>query len=94
MPNQHKLYDEEALVEHVISNLLGRYESGALTRRETEMLRLIGRGLSNAEISDALVIAERTTKTHVGRILAKLDLRDRTQAVVLAYEFGLVTPAV
>ena len=65
---------------------------GALTQRETEVLRLIAHGLSNTEISSALVIAEQTTKTHVGRILAKLDLRDRAQAVVFAYETGLVTP--
>jgi DNA-binding NarL/FixJ family response regulator len=65
---------------------------GALTQRETEVLRLIARGLSNAEISDTLVIAGQTTKTYVGRILAKLNLRDRAQAVVAAYESGLVTP--
>jgi DNA-binding NarL/FixJ family response regulator len=85
------------LVAHFVSAPAGlppRPDSrlDTLTTREREVLTLIAGGLSNAEIAERLRLAEGTVKTHVGRILAKLNLRDRIQAVILGYESGLVTP--
>jgi DNA-binding NarL/FixJ family response regulator len=88
-----------AVTKRVIAEFVRRPPSRAtarefadLTARELEVLRLIARGLSNAEIAAELVVSETTVKTHVARVLMKLDLRDRVQAVVLAYESGLVEP--
>jgi DNA-binding NarL/FixJ family response regulator len=65
---------------------------GTVTDRELEVLKLVARGLSNAEIADKLFLSQATVKTHVGRVLGKLELRDRAQVVVFAYEAGIVRP--
>ncbi|MCO1579533.1 MULTISPECIES: response regulator [unclassified Crossiella] len=90
-----------SVTRRLLDRFLGSADSGqlrdatmldVLTEREREVLVLIAKGMSNAEIAKTLFLSEATVKTHVGRILAKLDLRDRVQAVVLAYETGLARP--
>jgi DNA-binding NarL/FixJ family response regulator len=95
---------EALLAPEVTRRLIGQFvprrqesprlpaDIGTLTKRETEILRLVADGLSNIEIANRLVITEETVKTHVSRMLSKLGLRDRTQAVIVAYESGIVVP--
>jgi DNA-binding NarL/FixJ family response regulator len=84
-----RLVEEFAAAPHGTTSVPGLDE---LTERETEVLRAMARGLSNAEIAAELFVGETTVKTHVGRVLMKLGVRDRVQAVVAAYEAGVVRP--
>jgi DNA-binding NarL/FixJ family response regulator len=77
---------------HPVRALSVHRDLAALTPRELEVLVLLGQGLSNTELAGALNLSESTVKTHIGRIFTQLDMRDRAQAVVLAYEAGLVSP--
>jgi DNA-binding NarL/FixJ family response regulator len=83
----------ERFAPRAADRLIVHADLSELTPRELEVLRLLARGLSNAELAAQLTLGEATVKTHVARILAKLQLRDRVQAVVLAYETGLVGPS-
>jgi DNA-binding NarL/FixJ family response regulator len=83
---------ESFLNQHNIARPDAVHRLSTLTDREREVLGLVGRGMSNAEISNHLVVSEATTKTHISRAMAKLAARDRAQLVVLAYEGGLVHP--
>jgi DNA-binding NarL/FixJ family response regulator len=87
-----RLISEFAKTRRAAAGAVPAVALGSLTPRETEVLRLVAAGLSNTEIAERIVVTEETVKTHVSRILAKLRLRDRTQAVVAAYESGLVVP--
>jgi DNA-binding NarL/FixJ family response regulator len=91
---------DPVLTRRLLDEFVHRPEPGSrtpeqlssLTNRELEILRLVAQGLTNAQIAQQLVIGEATVKTHVGNILTKLDIHDRVQAVVIAYESGLITP--
>jgi DNA-binding NarL/FixJ family response regulator len=100
---RHAVTGDTLLAPAITRRLIERYARRAdpaagagrlacLTRREREVLRLLARGMTNTEIAASLHLGETTVKTHVSRILAKLGLRDRVQAVILAYENGVVRP--
>jgi DNA-binding NarL/FixJ family response regulator len=87
-----RLIERFAMREEAVPSAGPHRDLSGLTPRELEVLRLLATGLSNAELAERLFLSPTTVKTHIGRILSKLELRDRVQAVVLAYESGLITP--